>query len=332
MSDGPSLWDLLPAEVPAYGEFVAHRVHTAPDVFVANDHEAAPHLLVALPATAELRDERSRGIRVVAHPLRVEARAEAPFIDVVSTEPAGREMFRLVTGEIVDAVRAGSTPLEAVQSTLARWRRFWASVPEMGLTAEQVRGLFGELWFLFFWLLPQDLQSVNYWHGPEGARHDFQWLGHSVESKTTNSVRGHIHRINGVDQLSPPEQGTLHLFSLRVRDEPNALNSLPALIEQIRTRVKGDAALADRLDTGLARAGYSPAHAERYRDQKFIVIDERLYRVDAGFPRLIAASFVGGVPIGVERIDYDVNLESADAFCVARKPAEFPAALIAVGG
>lgn len=327
MTSVASLWDELPDQIPAFGELIAHRVHQQPDVFLATDHDAAPHLLLALATPSELRDERSRGIRVLAHPLRVEARPEAPFIDVVSTEPASREMFRLVTTEIVDAVRAGRPPVEAVQSTLARWRRFWAGVPEAGLTADQVRGLFGELWFLLLWLMPHDVVHVEHWRGPQGARHDFQWQGHSVESKTTNSVRGHLHRINGVEQLAPPEAGDLHLFSLRVRDEPNAINSVVTLIDRMHQALREHAALADALDASLARAGYSPVHADRYREQRFFVVDERLYRVDAGFPRLVPGSFAGGVPTGVERIDYDLYLESAGVFCVARKPSELPASL-----
>lgn len=329
MSEPPSLWDQLPGAVPAYGEFVAHRVHADPDVLLAVDHESVPHLLVAHAAKSDVRDDRSRGIRVVSHPLRVEGRPQAPFIDVISTDPASRQMFQLVTTEIVKAVRTGIAPADAVESTLARWRRFWASVPEAGLTLDQIRGLFGELWFLRFWLMPRDVMHVNHWRGPEGARHDFQWPGHAVESKATNSVRGHVHRINGVDQLTPPDGGTLHVFSLRVRDEPSSMNSLVALIEQVRDAVAGKPALADRFDLGLARAGYSPAHADRYREPRFFITDERLYRVGDGFPRLSKESFVHGLPPGIERVEYDLNLEAADAFCVSRRPEELPAELVA---
>lgn len=320
-----ALWDQLPAQIPPYGELVAHRIHADPDVFLATDHEAAPHLLLAVSDAAPgLDDDSSRGLRVNAHPLSVEGRPLAPFIDVISTDPAGREMFRLVTEEIVEAVRSGMPPPEAVPATLARWRRFWAGVPEAGLTADQVRGLFGELWFLLGWLLPRDLAHIDHWRGPEGARNDFQWTGRAVESKTTNSVRGHIHRINGIDQLVPPEGGILYVFSLRVRDEPTSNNSLVTLVERVRHELGENAALLDRLDIGLARAGYSPAHADRYRGMRFHVIDERLYRVGEGFPRLTPTSFITGVPSGVERIDYEVNLGVADALCVARSPGEMP--------
>lgn len=329
MNAAEDWWPAQPAEPPRFGQFVAHRVHANPDIFVAIDHESAEHLLLALPDDAVFADDRSRGIQAVAHRLRVQERSEASFLDVRCTDAAGGEMFRTISREIVAAVRIGVSPIDSVQITLSRWRRFWGDVPEAGLTLEQVRGLFGELWFLLYWLLPHGQRHVGHWRGPEGARHDFQWPGRAIESKTTNSVRGHVHRINGVDQLTPPDHGTLHLFSLRIRDEPSAMNSLVSLVEQVHLAIAGNAALADELDLCLARAGYSPLHADRYREQRFFVIDERLYRVDADFPRLTPASLIGGVPVGIERIDYDLNLESADAFCVARRPVEMPHELAA---
>lgn len=325
----PSLWDRLPAEIPPYGEFVAHRVHAEPAVFLAADHEGAPHLLLELAGERrEFNDDRSRGLHVVAHPLRVEGRPEAPFIDVRSTDPAGRELFRLVTTEIVDAVERGIPPAESVEQTIARWRRFWGDVPEQGLSPEQVRGLFGELWFLLFWLLPSDHRHIEHWFGFEQGRHDFQWPHLAVECKATTSVRGHIHRINGIDQLAIPERGNLYLFSLRVREEGSASNSLVTLVERALATLKGNDALVDQLELGLARSGYSPAHANRYRTMTFHVVDERLYQVGDGFPRLTPTSFAGGVPTGIERIEYDINLGTAQGLCVAERPADAPRRII----
>jgi len=49
--------------------------------------------------------------------------------------------------------------------------------------------------------------------------------------------------------------------------------------------------------------------------------------VAEGFPRITRASFAGGPPAGVERVDYEVNLEGFAQLCVARKPSELPAQL-----
>ncbi len=325
-------WDQLPRDPPPFGEFAARRVHSNPDVYLAMDHLGAPHLLLALPeSNVNFSDDRSRGIQAVAHSLRVEQRPEAPFLDVRCGDAAGREMFRQVADDIVAAVTRTVPPVEAVETTLARWRRFWGNVPAAGLTPDQVRGMFGELWFLLVWLVPFDRRHVRAWLGPTGTRHDFQWPRLAVESKATSSLRGHIHRISGVEQLEAPEAGALYLFSLRLREEASATNSLVMLVDRISDALRPDAGLLDRFEELLGRGGYSPAHAERYRTQTFRVVEERLYRVADGFPRITPASFAGGMPVGVEHVDYEINLEGFPHLCVARRPAELPADLHAAG-
>jgi hypothetical protein len=321
-------WDQLSAEPPAFGELVAHRVHTAPDMFLAMDHESAPHLLIALPDEGgTFADDHSRGIQVVAHKLRVEQRPESPFLDVRCADATGREMFRLVVNDIIEAVQHGMPAREAVETTLARWRRFWANVPPAGLSPDQVRGMFGELWFLHVWLMPLSSRHLLHWAGPTGARHDFQWPDLAVESKATVAVRGHVHRISGLEQLEAPGSGKLYFFSLRLREEASATNSLVTLVERITDDLRNDAALLDRFEELLARGGYSPAHADRYRGATFRVIDERLYRVGEGFPRITPASFTGGPPSGVERVEYEINLEACAPLLVARRPKELPSAI-----
>jgi hypothetical protein len=278
-----------------------------------------PASLLALPESdVNFSDDRSRGIPAIAHSLRIEQRPEALSLDVRCGDAAGREMFRQVADDIIATVGRGAPPVEAVETTLARWRRFWGNVPTGGLTPDQVRGMFGELWFLLVWLLPCDRRHAQHRLGPTGARHDFQWPNLAVESKATVAVRGHLHRINGIDQLEPPEAGGLYFFSLRLREEASATNSLVTLVDRISDELRADSALLDRFEEILGRGGYSPAHAERYQTQTFRVVDERLYRVAAEFPRVTPASFT-------------VNLEVCPHLCVARRPPELPGELRTAG-
>jgi hypothetical protein len=230
-------------------------------------------------------------------------------VDVCCVDPDGFVAFDLLATQIREASDAGAAAVDAVGVTVARWRRFWGAGPPEGLRPEEIRGLFGELWFLLVWLLPHGSREVERWAGPAGARDDFQWPAFSIEAKTTTSIRGHIHRINGVDQLDPPTDGRLLLFSLRLREEPAATNSLVTLVTSIGERLGADPARLDLFEERLAAAGYSPAHAERSAEVRFRVVSERLYRVEGDFPRLSPSLFVNGIPRGVETVDYEINLE-----------------------
>jgi len=220
-------------------------------------------------------------------------------------------------------VEQGADAPDAVRSTLARWRRFWGAAPTGGLTDQEIRGLFGELWFLAVWLLPHGHDQIGHWLGPTGTRHDFQWSDLAVEAKATTSIRGHVHRINGLEQLDTPSDGRLLLFSLRMREEATASNTLLSLIETITTALDDDGQALDGFESRLVQAGYSPLEADRYAEIRFRVINERLYEVGEDFPRLSAASFVDGLPAGVERVEYEINLDSCPDAMIATSPTEF---------
>jgi hypothetical protein len=309
--------------LPPYGNLNAKRVDEGTCVLLAVDHDARRHALLPLEKIDEaFFDDKSRGLTVGGRELEVEGSPKRLFLDIECTDRSGNDAFNLVVSDILRRVAAGDGHVEAVKTTLNHWRRFWQGGNSSGLTPDQVLGLFGELWFLSVWLMPRGLPNVGHWVGPSAARNDFQWPNLSVEAKATKSVRGHIHRINGLDQLDPPEGGGLYLFSLRVREEQGSKNSLVSLVERISDMLYDEPELMDLFEDSLARAGYSPVHAERYSQMRFRVIEERLYRVGEGFPRLSVASFSDGVPRGVERVDYEINLETCPELWVGRSSNE----------
>jgi hypothetical protein len=317
-------WRELPERSSAYAELAAESVAAVDGAFLAVDHDGVRHLLLGVaPEADRVTDARSRGIHVVTRPLSVQGQPERHFVDVVSTANAGNEVFNLVVNAILDQVERGAQPSEAVRETLSRWRRFWGTAPPIGLTGEETRGLFGELWFLGVWLLPHGHDQLGHWLGPSGARHDFAWPKLAVEAKATTSVRGHVHRINGLDQLDPPADGRLLLFSLRLREEATASNTLPALVDSIISALDDDSEALDSFESRLAQTGYSPLDAERYGDLRFRIVNERLYEVAESFPRLSAASFPQGLPSGIERVEYEVNLDACPGLIVASSAAGF---------
>lgn len=317
-------WRALPDHSDVYAELAAEAVPGIDGAFLAVDHEGSRHLLLSVDSDTEpTTDERSRGIRALTRPLSVQGQPERHFLDVLCNAVSGQDVFNLVATAVLEQIEQGGNAPDAVRNTLARWRRFWGAAPVGGLTGEEIRGLFGELWFLAVWLLPHGTNQVAHWLGPTGARHDFQWPTLALEAKATTSVRGHIHRINGLDQLEPPADGRLQVFSLRMREEATASNTLVSLIETITNALADDSDALGGFETRLAQAGYSPLEAERYAENRFRVLNERLYDVAGDFPRLSAASFVNGLPNGIERIEYEVDLDVCPDLIIASAPSDF---------
>lgn len=305
-------WSELERTIPKFGMLNARRIHGDPHMLIAVDHDGYRHgLFVLSDLDQAITDNRSRGLTVIGRALVVDEATERPYLDLTCTDRGGNRAFSLILNEIIQKLLTGMDAVQAVTSTLARWRRFWASVPNQSLSEEQVKGLFGELWFLHTWLLPLGKRNILHWMGPTGTRHDFQWPGQSVEVKTTSSIRGHIHRISGLDQLEPPESGQLYVYSLRVRQENNATNSLPILVNAIAVSLDKASEMLDVFEQRLSQTGYSPIHADYYTSIRFRVVTERLFAVRESFPKITGDTFTNGVPTGVERVEYDINLEGA---------------------
>ena len=312
------------------GENLAARLavpDVTPRLFAALGADARRHLLVPLrPGDEELRDAQSRGVSVLTKELSVRGRNPARYLDIECHGATGHEAFDLIGGELAEGLKdADAKPMVLTTRVLAKWRRFWGQFPRQILSREEQLGLFAELWFPSVWLIPRVgiIKALVGWRGPFGARHDFEWPGRSVEVKGTTSMRGRVHRINGLNQLAPPENGALLFFSLCLREEGGASNTLPGLVASCRSLLEADAEALSGFESALVQVGYSLAHEEEYAKMKLRILDEGLFRVQENFPRLTKASFASGIPPGIERVEYEINLAGFEHLCAAVKPEKF---------
>jgi hypothetical protein len=299
------------------------------EIVAGVDSYGQRHILVKLDdEMPDPPEQRTRGLSLRVRDLAEPGADRGRYLDIECHESAGHAALAVIGNEIIEAmVTESHDPGAAVSRVVSRWRRFWGQIPQSLLSVPEQIGLFAELWFLLTWLasrLPLP-QALSRWRGPLGARHDFEYPGLSVEVKASTSTRGPSHRIHGVTQLEPPESGALLLFSLQVRNEDGAANSLPAIVRRGQQLAALDASVAERLEDLLAKAGYSASHEAEYEKLRLRIVAEGLYRVDDDFPRLVRTSFLGGVPGGVEGIEYDINLGGFGHLLIAsRATAPFP--------
>lgn len=297
-------------------------------LFAALDSNARRHLLVQLsPDDNEVQDHHSRGLSVITRELLGKGNEAGRYIDITCLDPSGHDGLDLLGGEIADRIASGREQAdECVVRVLSKWRRFWGQSPKQILSRDAQIGLFAEIWFLSVWLIPirGALDSVQGWRGPFGSRHDFEWQAQSIEAKATTSTRGHIHYINGIDQLDPPNGGTLRLFSMQLREEAGAEHSLPSVVAFCRALLDAEHEATILFDFALEQSGYSPAHEPEYENLLLRVVEEGLYVVRDDFPRLGRESFMNGIPPGVERIAYEINLSAFQHLRVAFSPNQMP--------
>lgn len=327
-------WDLLEAQPPGRERLTVRTAMPGrhQDVLIAIDSARRRYILVAIPPEepAEFAERISRGIGVSTVEMDVGSGQIRTFLEIACLESQGHSVLDVIATELVGALEAGASigRIRLVLNVLARWRRFWASVNPGLLSKEQQLGLFGELWFLGHWLIGGvGVQSaVQAWRGPMGARHDFEAPGLGIETKTTLRQDG-AHVIHGLEQLLEPPGGSLFLFSLAVRDEASGTETLPGMVQMMRSVLGEDHSSLGHFESSLYASGYDDRNALEYSKLVLRIRSEELYRISAGFPRLIPSSLVTGIPPGVGEIRYELRLDSALSWLVADTPSSAAATL-----
>jgi len=325
-----NIWSRLEIERPTGQTLWARRA--APSVceklIAALDSEGNRHYLILLNTNdLGIQDTTTRGIGISTRDLIIQGHEAGRYLNVICNDSGGYEAFDLIGGEIADRLATQQEPVcDSVSRVLAKWRRFWGQLPKQMLSREEQIGLFSELWFLCVWLIPQIgiEHSISGWRGPAESRHDFEWPSLSIEVKGTTSTRGRIHSIHGLEQLTAPESGCLMFFSLRLREEGGANNSLPALISTCRRSLEKAPDYLSIFERALAQTGYSSVYDSEYSLVKYRIVDEALFRVEESFPKIDKSSFYKGVPLGIEKVDYEINLVSSDSLIIAKNSAEMP--------
>lgn len=317
------LWEGL-GEPTAKGGLVgkpAPGSGTGTGAMLAVDGDHRRHLLIPAPPDAEdLSQPSIRGIGVSVDELRVDDLPVRRYFDVACRDMTMHENFSAIAVEILETLAEGDEGIgPTLDSIFNRWRWFWRIAPG-SMSPETAIGLFGELWFIEYWLSPVDVTVLSAWTGPDGDRHDFKWPAASVEVKTTraSSDGSAKHRISRLDQLEDPEQGILYLFSLRVSVDEIGGHSLNQSIGRLRAGLAKSPDLLATFDERIGLLGYNPAHARHY-DVQLRVVGEELYRVEDGFPRLILST-LGTLPSGVDDISYTLNLAACRDWLLATKP------------
>lgn len=329
MSESLALrWDLLESQPPVGDRLTARLAlpDSSRDVFIAVDSACRRFVLVQLPpGEPRVHHERtSRGISVQTVEMTVnQDSGNELFVEVACHDPSGYAALDIVTCELVAALADGASigRSRLVQSVLAKWQRFWSGVPRNLMSKEAQLGLFGELYFLSKWLLPSTgvHQSVAMWRGPMGARNDFETVGLSVEVKTSGRVDG-SHVVNGLEQLLDSKDCALLLFSLIVREEASATESMPMLVRELRESMSQEHSALVLFESALLAAGYEDAHEAEYEKVRLRVRGQALYRVTGDFPRLTPSFLRGGVPAGISNVTYELRLDAAGAWLLSESP------------
>ena len=211
--------------------------------------------------------------------------------------------FSTLCEELVTPGDFGKNRKIIAASPVAWWQE-WKELLGNRNIDERVYDTLGEL-CVFEYLTKNGIEAE--WSGPNAATYDIETEGGFVEVKSTTSRSKKEVTISSQFQLDPPGK-TLDLVLCQFE----ASFQIGISIDTVVSSLTSMGVSSDYLNSRLSKKGLEEGMSARKRT--FILHDMLKYKIDAGFPKITPASFVGGVmPSGITKVTYTVSLDGIDA-------------------
>ena len=316
---GSDSWGPIEGRSPHGAGEARLRLHpeSAQDIFLAvKQPEGHRRLVVDVPADDGAPGEFARRSQAVRLDVQWVSDAKISLI-VELADHDFKPVFDPLVDDIAERVATLQSADEVSDCIVERfesWRDLIRDLADGSLGALRRVGLVGELLCLRKYLLPNlpaDL-AVASWTGPLAANQDFQFRGGAMEVKTTTAKQPQTLVITNERELDDTGVGALVLLSISLDERRGGLGmSLNELVDAIRSDLGPGRARA-KLDELLARHGYLASHRPAYDEPRYTVRSEDLWRVAAGFPRLVESD----LPDGVGDVSYRVVHTGLDRFSI----------------
>lgn len=226
------------------------------------------------------------------------------------------ELFLTLCHDLVSSTRAAGVGADAVPSILlrrlTRWQEFLKRRRSGLLPEQKIKGLIGELLFLSTHLA--DYMGIGHavkcWEGANDSPQDFCIGDTAVEVKCQLGTTAPKVGISSEQQLCSQLQNLfLIVFTLGKADGGSQSLNLLDLSSDIRDRLSNEAPeLVEKFNNLLFETGYSDD--EKYREYCYLLVDQRMYEVQEGFPRLCPDQ----LPLGVGHVRYEIDLNVCEPF------------------
>jgi hypothetical protein len=235
------------------------------------------------------------------------------FLLILLLNKQHKDIFSTLCEDLIFGVSEVSTELtlvEKILERLAKWQSLFEKIGKQGLSDEVQRGLYGEIYFLRFFL--SSVSDKNYcvksWLGPEKSIQDFQYSNWAVEVKTTHGKNHQKIHISNERQLDDTIIEKIFLYHLSLDVRFGNGESLNVLIEDVSELLSDNTIASNLFKLKLLESGYYDIHKPLYDERGYSIRQENLYRVSGNFPRITENK----IPIGVGDVRYSIVLSESE--------------------
>ncbi|MEA1960992.1 MAG: PD-(D/E)XK motif protein [Bacillota bacterium] len=228
-------------------------------------------------------------------------------------QPDQQEVFTHLCWDLAEASRSCADKKKGLAVVLTRYA-LWQRLMEkgnMGLLSEQeLKGVFGEIYFLKNRLL--DKYGVNTavagWIGPTKVDRDFIYNDYWYEVKTTNPGAPSL-KISSIEQLDTDEEGRIAWVQAEKTSSTDpAATSLPLLINETKMALEGFPEAMEIFIMRILESGV--VDRKEYYDLYFACRNIRLFSVAEGFPRIRRKD----IDTGIIAASYEVNISEISSY------------------
>lgn len=204
--------------------------------------------------------------------------------------------------------------LKSYSNRLIKWHSLFEKFKEHGLTSEEQRGLFGEIYFLRKFLQNNsDFQNIlTSWIGTENQIRDFQRGSWAVEVKTTHSNNHQKVQISSERQLDTKNIENLILYHISLEQQQNSGETLNNIIDSVIEILSDEIITLNKFKSKIYEVGYFEFHRDLYEAIGYHIRQEIFYRVHKDFPRIEE----NDIRAGVGDVKYSIILSQCTPYVI----------------
>ena len=231
-----------------------------------------------------------------------------------------KDIFSTLCEDLIFEVSEVSTEqilVEKLLQRIAKWQSLFEKLGIQGLSEEAQRGLYGEIYFLRFFInnLTDQYYCIKTWLGPEKSIQDFQYSNWAVEVKTTHGNNHQKIHISSERQLDDSIIEKIFLYHLSLDVRVGNGETLNTLIDEVSEFLNENSLAYNLFKLKLLESGYYEIHKPLYDEKGYTIRQENLYRVSGKFPRITENQ----IPIGVGDVKYTIVLSESEEWRISHE-------------
>jgi len=226
-----------------------------------------------------------------------------------------KDIFSVLCEDLIASIASETDEKHLVKTVLNRfekWKSLFTRIISEGLSSEEQRGLFGELYFLRKFLQNNEnfQQVLDSWVGTSREVRDFQMTNWALEVKTTHGNNHQKVQISSERQLDITHLEKLFLYHISLEKAQESGESLNQIIDSIQNILDTDSIAQNRLKSKLYEAGYFEQHISLYDSTGYFIRQDTFYEVSGNFPRIQENE----IRAGVGDVKYSIILSQCDNY------------------